>query len=101
MQQPPISSSPSNEIPSESEEMHRDVQGGEGRDTRAEEPFETLRDTARWVGKKLERPGVGAAAAGGALLVAAVVAGLPEAMLGAGGAYVVYRMLRKRGRPSR
>lgn len=98
MQQPPTSSSPSNEAPSVREPPHREAAAQGGPEKRAEEPRETLREAAQWIGHQLERPGVGAAAAGGALLAAAVLAGLPEALVGAGGAYVVYRILRKRGR---
>lgn len=100
MQEPPISSSPSNE-PTAREASQPGAGGPKGHDERTPEPTETLRGAAEWVGKKLEQPGVGAAAAGGALVVAAVVAGLPEALVGAGGAYLVYRLLRKRSRPSR
>jgi hypothetical protein len=107
MQQPPTSSSPSNERPSEREPSdeqregreERHAKGGEERGERQKAGAgreQALRDAADWLRHQLERPTVGAAAAGGAILAAAVFAGLTEAIVGAGGAYVVYRMLRRR-----
>jgi hypothetical protein len=45
---------------------------------------------------ELERPGVGALTLGAALFVAAVTAGVGETVVGALGAYTMYRILRRR-----
>ncbi len=55
-----------------------------------------LRRGAHWIEQELERPGVGAVAIGAAIVVAAATAGISETLVGAAGAYAVYRMLRRR-----
>lgn len=57
-----------------------------------------LRRGQQWIVRELERPGVGAVAIGAALVVAAATAGVSETLVGAIGAYAVYRILRRRGR---
>jgi hypothetical protein len=57
---------------------------------------ENIRRAGRWVDSELSRPGVAAATAGTALVIAAAVAGVAEAAFGAFGALLVYRIAKRR-----
>jgi hypothetical protein len=61
-----------------------------------EEPTGALDEAMQWLEREMERPGVGALVVGGSLVVAATVAGVAETIVGAAGAYVVYRVLKRR-----
>lgn len=76
---------------------------GAGRQPRLEErpalpgaASDSLQRAEDWVRRELARPGVGAILVGTALIVAAATAGVSETLVGAIGAYAVYRMLRRR-----
>jgi hypothetical protein len=61
----------------------------------AEAVIEGKAAAGRWAAA-FKRPVAGAAVAGGVVLGAALVFGLGEAVVGAGAAYLAYRVLRKR-----
>lgn len=74
-----------------------------GSEPRPQEPSALRVDTSsmlqrgkHWIERELERPGVGAITVGAALVVAAASVGVSETIVGALGAYAVYRLLRRR-----
>lgn len=58
--------------------------------------IEEGKEAVQQIGGVLSRPGVGATVTGGLVLGAAVMFGIPEAIVGAGAAYVAYRVLKRR-----
>jgi hypothetical protein len=68
----------------------------DSREQPQEQPTGLVDDAMQWLERELERPGIGALVVGGTLVVAATVAGVPETLVGAAGAYVVYRVLKRR-----
>lgn len=49
-----------------------------------------------WLDAEISRPGIAAAIAGTAIVIAAATAGVAEAALGGAGAYLVYRIAKRR-----
>jgi hypothetical protein len=62
----------------------------------AEEREKALLRAGHWLQGELKEPGIAAAIAGTALVIAAATAGVAEAALGGAGAYFVYRIVRRR-----
>lgn len=59
--------------------------------------IEQGKETVREIGGVIAKPGVSATITGGLVLGAAVLFGIPEALVGAGAAWVAYRTLKRSG----